>query len=89
MILARTVLSQGRTKGCCLWRIGAEIRRLYRSERLPIKVIARVVGCSKNTVKSALASEGPPRYERARVGSIVDEVEPRIRELQPATAPAG
>jgi transposase len=48
---------------------------------MPIKVIARVMGCSKNTVKAALAAQGPPRYERARAGSIVDEVEPRIREL--------
>ncbi len=29
----------------------AEIRRLYRAERMPIKVIARVMGCSKNTVR--------------------------------------
>lgn len=59
----------------------AEIRRLYRSEGMPIKVIARVMGCSKNTVKGALASEGPPRYERSGRGSVVDAVEPRIREL--------
>ena len=30
-----------------------EIRRLHRAERMPVKVIARVVGCSKNTVKKA------------------------------------
>ena len=59
----------------------AEIRRLHRSEGMPIKVIARVMGCSKNTVKGALASEGPPRYERSGRGSVVDAVEPRIREL--------
>jgi transposase len=59
----------------------AEIRRLRRSEGLPIKAIARVMGISKNTVKAALASEGPPRYERAPKGSIVDAVEPAIREL--------
>lgn len=59
----------------------AEIRRLHRSEGMPIKVIARVMGCSKNTVKGALASEGPPRYERSGRGSVVDVVEPRIREL--------
>ena len=59
----------------------AEIRRLHRAERLPIKVIARVLGISKNTVKAALASDGPPKYERTQRGSIVDEVEPRIREL--------
>jgi transposase len=68
----------------------AEIRRLHRAEEMPIKVIARVMGCSKNTVKSALASEGPPRYVRVGSGSIVDEVEPRIRELLAAwpTMPA-
>jgi hypothetical protein len=28
----------------------AEIRRLYRAERMPVKAIARVLGCSKNTM---------------------------------------
>ena len=59
----------------------AEIRRLRRAEGMPIKAIARVVGCSKNTVKAALASDEPPRYRRALRGSVVDAVEPRIREL--------
>lgn len=59
----------------------AEIRRLRRSERLPISDVARVLGIYRNTVKAALASEGPPKYERAPAGSVVDEVEPRIREL--------
>jgi len=48
---------------------------------MPIRVIARTVGCSKNTVKKALCDEAPPQYERAPTGSIVDAVEPRIREL--------
>jgi transposase len=59
----------------------AEIRRLHRSEGVPIKVIARVMGVSKNTVKAALRSDGPPKYERVSRGSIVDAVEPRIRAL--------
>jgi transposase len=59
----------------------AEIRRLYRAEQMPIKAIARVMGISKNTVKRALASQGPPKYVRAPQGSVVDAVEPRIREL--------
>jgi len=68
----------------------AEIRRLHRAERMPIKQIARVMGCSKNTVKRALGGDGPPRYERVPRGSIVDPVEPRIRELLQAwpTMPA-
>jgi transposase len=59
----------------------AEIRRLRRSEGFSISEIARVIGCSRNTVKAALASDGPPRYERTPAGSRVDVFEPRIREL--------
>ncbi len=68
----------------------AEIRRLHWAERMPIKQVARVMGVSKNTVKRALASDGPPRYVRQGRTSIVDEVEPRIRELLQAwpTMPA-
>jgi transposase len=68
----------------------AEIRRLHRSEQMPIKVIARVMGISKNTVKVAVRSDGPPKYERTARGSVIDEVEPRIRELLQAwpTMPA-
>jgi transposase len=42
----------------------AEIRRLHRGEGLPIKVIARVLGVSRNTVRAAIASDAPPKYER-------------------------
>jgi transposase len=63
----------------------AEIRRLHRSEQMPIKAIARVLGVSRNTVRAAIASDGAPRYERKPSGSIVDAVEPRIRELLQAT----
>jgi transposase len=68
----------------------AEIRRLCRAEGIPVKAVARVMGCSKNTVKRALAAAGPPRYARVPRGSIVDPVEPRIRELLAAwpTMPA-
>jgi len=59
----------------------AEIRRLHRAERMPVKAIARVLGISRNTVRSAIASDGPPRYVRRPAGSIVDAAEPRIREL--------
>jgi len=43
----------------------AEIRRLHRAEGVPIKAIARLLRVSKNTVKAALASSGPPSRDRA------------------------
>ncbi len=59
----------------------AEIRRLNRAEKLGIKAIARRLGIARNTVRAALRSDGPPNYERARKGSIVDAVEPQILGL--------
>ena len=59
----------------------AEIRRLHRAEGMPVKAIARVMKVSRNTVRAAVASDRPPKYERPRKGSVVDAAEPRIREL--------
>ena len=59
----------------------AEIRRLHRSEGLAIKEIVRVTGVARNTVRAALRSDAPPRYERPAKGSVADGFEPRIREL--------
>lgn len=59
----------------------AEIRRLHRVEGMAIKAIARRLGVSRNAVRRALARDAPPKYERALKGSIVDPVEPAIREL--------
>lgn len=59
----------------------AEIRRLHRAEGMPIKAIARRLCVSKNTVKSALSCDEPPKYERPPKGSAVDAFEPWIREL--------
>jgi transposase len=59
----------------------AEIRRLHRAEGMPVRMIARVMGVSRNTVRSAIARDGAPKYERQRAGSVVDAAEPRIREL--------
>lgn len=59
----------------------AEIRRLHRVEGMAIKAIARRLGVSRNAVRRALARDVPPKYVRAPKGSIVDAVEPAIREL--------
>ena len=45
----------------------AEIRRLHRAERMPIKESVRRLGVARNTVRAALRAEGPPRYKRANV----------------------
>jgi transposase len=68
-----------------IWRVlnvedWAEIRRLSRSEGMPIKAIARVLGISKNTVRRALRAPEPPKYVRAGTGSAVDEFVSRIKE---------
>lgn len=59
----------------------AEIRRLHRAEGVAIKEIARRLGVARNTVRAALASDGPPEYSRAARGSLVDAVEPQVRAL--------
>ena len=69
-----------------LWRVisvedWAEIRRLHRVEAMPIKAIARRLGRSRNAVRRALATDGPPRYQRPPKGSCVDEAETAIRDL--------
>lgn len=59
----------------------AAIRRLRRSEGMSISQIAQVAALARNTVKAALASEGPPAHWREPIGSLVDEFEARAREL--------
>jgi hypothetical protein len=59
----------------------AEIRRLHRAEGMPVRAIARKLGLGRNTVRRALAAEGPPKYVRPPKGSVVDAVEPQIRGL--------
>ncbi|MFB7651589.1 MULTISPECIES: IS21 family transposase [unclassified Streptomyces] len=59
----------------------AEIRRLHRAEGVPIKEIARRLGVARNTVRAALSSDRPPKYERAPRGSVADGYEPQIRAL--------
>jgi transposase len=59
----------------------ALIRHLRRSEGLSQRAIARQLGIARDTMAGALASDGPPKYERASTPSAINEVEPRIRAL--------
>lgn len=59
----------------------AEIRRLHRAEGVSIKALARRFGLSRNTIRAAVRSDGPPRYQRRAMPSVLDAVEPEIRRL--------
>lgn len=59
----------------------AETRRLHRAEGVPIKDISRRLGAARNTVRAALHSERPPKYERAPRGRVADAFEPQSRGL--------
>jgi transposase len=48
---------------------------------LPIKEIARKLGLARNTVRAALRSDRPPKYQRPPRGSVADAYEPAIRAL--------
>jgi transposase len=50
----------------------AEVRRMYRVERLSIREISRRTGLHRRTVRRALATETPPKYERASAASKLD-----------------
>ncbi|ORB30697.1 IS21 family transposase [Mycolicibacterium parafortuitum] len=60
----------------------AEIRRLYRSEKLSQAAIAERLSLSRNTVAKALNSEAPPRYVRTpSTTSAWAQVELAVRAL--------
>lgn len=59
----------------------AEIRRLHFAQGLGVKTIARDLGRARNTVRSAVRSQGPPKYQRASQGSAADAYEDAVREL--------
>src|SRR3954447_32917 len=59
----------------------AEIRRLHLAEGVSIKEISRRLGVARNTVRSAVRSEGPPVFDRKPRLSAVDAGEAEIRVL--------
>jgi len=67
----------------------ARVRELHR-QGLSKKAIARQLEMSRNTVARLVASEGPPRYERASGGSRLDPFKDAVVAMlgDDATAPA-
>lgn len=58
----------------------ALIRRLV-ADGVPQRQVARDLGVARATVARALASEGPPRYERPAVPTSFAPFEPAVRQL--------
>jgi transposase len=59
----------------------AEIRRLYFVKRLSIKEVVRRTGHSRNTVRRALRSGGPPGYRRPSRPSKLDPFRGEVQRL--------
>jgi transposase len=59
----------------------AELRREHFVRGVSIKELARRTGLSRNTVRAALRSPGPPRYERSSAGSKLDPFKAEIHRL--------
>ena len=59
----------------------AELRREHFVRGVSIKELARRTGLSRNTVRAALRSTQPPRYERAPTGSKLDPFKDEIHRL--------
>lgn len=70
------------SRAACLVEDWADIRRLYRSEKLSKAAIARRLSLSRNTVAKALEADEPPRYERAPLTtSAWAQIEPAVFPL--------
>jgi transposase len=50
----------------------AEVRRMYRVDRLSIREISRRTGLHRKTIRKALACDTPPKYERGPKVSKLD-----------------
>jgi transposase len=59
----------------------AELRREHFVRGVSIKELVRRTGLSRNTIRAALRSDAPPRYERAAAGSKLDPFKDEIHRL--------
>ena len=59
----------------------AELRREHFVAGKSIKRLVRETGLSKNTIRRALRSEGPPSYQRAPKTRILEPFKPEIHRL--------
>ena len=55
--------------------------RALAADGVKQREIARRLGINRRTVRRLVEADEPPRYERARKGSMLDPLEPVIRPL--------
>ena len=55
--------------------------RAMAADGVSQREIARRLGINRRTVKRLVEADEPPRYERAPAGSMLDPLEPVIRQL--------
>ena len=72
---------EARRKGLVGVERWAELRREHFVRGVSIKELTRRTGLSRNTIRAALRSPGPPRYERASAASKLDPFKPEIHKL--------
>src|SRR5712691_8594602 len=71
----------GRRKDVLVVEQWAELRRLHFVQGVSIKELARRFAVDRNTVRRALRSSEPPRYERAPAASKLDPFKDEIHRL--------
>lgn len=59
----------------------AELRRAHFVGKKSIKKLVRETGLSRNTIRQALRSDAPPKYERAPTESVLEPFKPEIHRL--------
>ena len=59
----------------------AEVRRLFFVRGLSQREIHRRTGLHRDTIRSAINSKAPPRYERASAGSKLDPFKDEVHRL--------
>jgi DNA invertase Pin-like site-specific DNA recombinase len=59
----------------------AEVRRLFFVRGLSQREIHRRTGLHRDTIRNAINSDKPPRYERAPSGSKLDPFKDEIHRL--------
>ena len=79
--LARLSSRAGGLEGLIEVEQWAELRREHFVRRVSIKELVRRTGLSRNTIRAALRSQAPPRYERAPRASKLDPFKDEICRL--------